>query len=177
MATMPSSGALYFSTLRDTFGGANPVYISHYYRGGSRVPATATSVPTSGQISMNQFYGASSYTTPVLSGPGSITQEVPSERPAVVRTWSPGWSASGGNGSYPCSWGKISGSSNASITANGSTANPTFSVTGTSLPIKGMGNGTYTYQTETWRCTLNDGVSSITKDYAITIGFENYDLV
>lgn len=52
---MPGSGAISFSQLQTEFGGANPISLSEYYNGGAYVSNGA--VPSSGAISMNQFYG------------------------------------------------------------------------------------------------------------------------
>jgi hypothetical protein len=57
--TLPSSGSISLSQIRTEFGGSTPTNLSSYYRGGAYVPSTATSVPTSGAISLSQFYGAS----------------------------------------------------------------------------------------------------------------------
>ena len=57
---LPSSGTISLNDLQTEFGGSNPIEISEYYRGGSRVPniTVNNSVPTSGQISLSNFYGA-----------------------------------------------------------------------------------------------------------------------
>ena len=58
---LPSSGTITLGNLQTEFGGSNPVGISEYYRGGGLVPDVAVNanVPTSGQISLSNFYGAS----------------------------------------------------------------------------------------------------------------------
>ena len=72
---IPSSGPVSFSDIQTEFGGSNPISMNEYYAGGANVPAGTTgtngAVPSSGQISVNQFYGTSdvvigsqSYTTP-----------------------------------------------------------------------------------------------------------------
>lgn len=57
---MPSSGTITFSQLQTEFGGANPIGINEYYKGGTYVPniSANASVPTSGAISMSNFYSA-----------------------------------------------------------------------------------------------------------------------
>lgn len=54
--TMPSSGAISLNDALTVYGSAN---MSELYRGGSRVPNTSpnSNIPTSGTISLNQFYG------------------------------------------------------------------------------------------------------------------------
>lgn len=58
---LPGSGVLTLADIQTEFGGTNPISLSEYYRGGGLVPDSAlnTSVPTSGVISVSDFYGAS----------------------------------------------------------------------------------------------------------------------
>lgn len=76
---LPGSGAITLAQIQTEFGGANPVGLSEYYRGGAYTTNNNTGVPTSGQISLSQFYGAVKdivgqieYTTP-----GTYTFVVP----------------------------------------------------------------------------------------------------
>jgi hypothetical protein len=57
---LPGSGALSLNDIQTEFGGSNPILITEYYRGGGLVPdiAANSSVPTSGQISLSNFYNA-----------------------------------------------------------------------------------------------------------------------
>ena len=57
---LPASGAISLNDLQTEFGGSNPIAITEYYRGGSLVPniTVNNSVPTSGQISLSNFYSA-----------------------------------------------------------------------------------------------------------------------
>ena len=58
---LPGSGVLTLADIQTEFGGTNPISLSEYYRGGGLVPDSSlnTSVPTSGVISVSDFYGAS----------------------------------------------------------------------------------------------------------------------
>lgn len=60
--TLPASGTITLGNLQTEFGGSNPIDISEYYRGGvsNLVPniSVNANVPTSGQISLSNFYGA-----------------------------------------------------------------------------------------------------------------------
>ncbi len=52
MATLQSSGAISLSQVQAVMGGANPISLSEYYRGGAYVPSTKTvdvREPTSGE--------------------------------------------------------------------------------------------------------------------------------
>ena len=52
------SGSLSMTEIVDEFGGSVPHSLSEYYRNGGAVPANNTNVPTSGTISIGNFYGA-----------------------------------------------------------------------------------------------------------------------
>lgn len=56
-----SSGSLALSEIQTEFGGSNPIGLSEYYRGGTYVPniSANSNIPTSGQISISNFYSAS----------------------------------------------------------------------------------------------------------------------
>jgi hypothetical protein len=58
------SAPISITNLVTEFGGSAPHSLTEYYRGGSLVPDTAfnASVPTSGAISLTNFYGSSSVT-------------------------------------------------------------------------------------------------------------------
>lgn len=55
--TLPASGPLSLANIQTEFGGSNPISMNEYYRGGAFVTANNTGVPTSGVISVNNFYG------------------------------------------------------------------------------------------------------------------------
>jgi len=60
---IPSSGPLALTDVQTEFGGSNPIGINEYYAGGTYVPSgtsgTYGAVPSSGQISLQNFYGTS----------------------------------------------------------------------------------------------------------------------
>ena len=53
-----SSGQISMTDIVNEFGGSVPHSLSEYYRNGGAVPGNNTNVPTSGTISMSNFYGA-----------------------------------------------------------------------------------------------------------------------
>ena len=70
------SAPISITDISDEFGGDLPDSLTEYYRGGGLVPDTAAnaSVPTSGAISLTQFYGATNtvtWTTTQTNGQGS----------------------------------------------------------------------------------------------------------
>lgn len=74
---LPTSGALTLSDIQTEFGGSNPIGLSEYYAGGLYVPSgtsgTNGAVPTSGIISISDFYGTQAGTTiTVTEGTDSI---------------------------------------------------------------------------------------------------------
>jgi hypothetical protein len=60
---LPSSGPLTLAQIQTEFGGSNPISLSEYYAGGAYVPVgtsgTYGAVPSSGAISIRNFYGTS----------------------------------------------------------------------------------------------------------------------
>jgi hypothetical protein len=60
---IPASGPLALTDIQTEFGGSNPIGLNEYYAGGSYVPAgtsgTYGAVPSSGAISIQNFYGTS----------------------------------------------------------------------------------------------------------------------
>lgn len=63
-----SSGQISLTDIQAEFGGSNPINLNEYYRGGAYVTdwTGTASIPTSGQASLSQFYGAASYPTQVI---------------------------------------------------------------------------------------------------------------
>jgi hypothetical protein len=61
--TLPTSGPLSLADIQGEFGGTNPIGLNEYYAGGGIVPAGTTgtygAVPSSGTISIQNFYGTS----------------------------------------------------------------------------------------------------------------------
>jgi hypothetical protein len=74
--TLPSSGPLSLGDIQQEFGGSPPTSISEYYKGGSYVQVydNAPNVPSSGPISISDFYGASSNDAPAVTWVTSPTQ-------------------------------------------------------------------------------------------------------
>ena len=56
--TLQSSGAISLANIQTEFGGSNPIGLSEYYRNGNYVPSSATTIPTSGTIQLDDFYGS-----------------------------------------------------------------------------------------------------------------------
>lgn len=63
MANLPSSGPLSLVQIGTFFNGPTPYSLRDYYRGGAYVPdiPANANIPTSGPISILDFYGASTF--------------------------------------------------------------------------------------------------------------------
>jgi len=61
---LQTTGAISLTDVQTEFGGTAPTAITEYFRGGSNVPDTAanSSIPTSGEVSLTDFYGGDSTT-------------------------------------------------------------------------------------------------------------------
>lgn len=86
--TLQSSGAISLANIQTEFGGSNPISLSEYYRGGAYTTTNNTGVPTSGQISLSQFYGTSAYVPP-----SEIQRNYFAA--AYSSSWALSWSSSG----------------------------------------------------------------------------------
>ena len=64
---LQSSGAISLNDIATEFGGSTPHSLSEYYRDGGLVTSNNTSVPTSGTISIGNFYGAADLITETAS--------------------------------------------------------------------------------------------------------------
>lgn len=103
---LPTSGPLTLTDIQTEFGGANPIGLNEYYAGGTYVPAGTTgtygAVPSSGEISIRNFYGTSNIppfvpvTRTYTSGTGA-TETVPTGATLVVITVDGGGGAGGYN--------------------------------------------------------------------------------
>jgi hypothetical protein len=102
-----SSGAVSLGNLQTEFGGANPISIDEYYLNGIYVSSNNTGVPTSGTISLQDFYGASANTLVTVTEAGATwTQNITNGRIArgfainrVADTRNTGWFNVGSFGS------------------------------------------------------------------------------
>jgi len=71
---LSSTGTIKFSQIQGEHGGANPISMSEYYRGGSYVSTNNTTVGTSGRLHMSNFRGtvrAVYVTYEIIGGGGS----------------------------------------------------------------------------------------------------------
>lgn len=169
---LPSSPPITSEMIRLQYGGSLPFRLRDYYRGGGRVPNVAanSNVPTSGTISFLNFLGQGTGgggggLSAVNSGAtGSQFRNEPA--PASVSVSASGTVfASGGSGSYTCTWAHLSGS--ASIPTPGANSfSPTFTAS----------VGKNTALTAVKRCTVSDGVNTpVTTDMNVRLEY-NTDL-
>jgi len=110
---IPSSGPLTFSAIQTEFGGSNPIGLNEYYAGGANVPAgtsgTYGAVPSSGTISVRNFYGTSDitpagqieYTRSISSGPTTLSWTCP-VGVTSVSVLIIAWGRNGGTAAFTC---------------------------------------------------------------------------
>lgn len=87
---LQTSGPISLADIQTEFGGASPTSISEYYKGGTYVPNTPTnaSVPTSGTISIGNFYGAAAYTADTTPDAFYFTNTTPRDTDRNTITYS-----------------------------------------------------------------------------------------
>lgn len=77
MTTPVSPNPISLDDVQTEFGGSNPIEIVEYYAGGSYVPVSVTGIPTSGQISLDDFYNKTKtvyqFTSATMSRNSGIT--------------------------------------------------------------------------------------------------------
>ena len=81
-----AAGTLSFSEIQAEFGGAHPISLSEYYRGGGRVPSGTSAIPASGAIRLSNFYGTSNIVTSSAFGTHYLpaNNEVKTESPPYI---------------------------------------------------------------------------------------------
>jgi hypothetical protein len=164
--TLPTSGPLSLADIQTEFGGSNPISLSEYYAGGAYVPAGTTGtngpVPSSGTISISNFYGTSNIPTlSVTADDVSGFSSGPSFSGFVTTSGSPNTTPTGGVGPYTYAWTHISTSGGNTPTVSSSTAqNPSWSAT--------VSDGDDSIST--WRVTVTDsGSRTASTDITVTL--------
>lgn len=167
LATLPvSPNPISLSQVQTEFGGANPVSLSEYYEGGAYVTSSDTqpnNIPTSGTISLWQFYGAAkNAATPPSSVAISPTTGVTCScssggaSTCACTTGTMTCTPTGGS-NYTYSWTWVSGSTYVVNSPAGSTTTFYRSATATWDPINAVCNelaGTY-------KCCVNGVCSAL----------------
>ena len=156
---LPSSGTMSLSMIAAEFGGAAPHALSEYYRGGGLVPDSPanSAVPTSGQIKLTDFYGATNISP--LSASASPPNLFGARPDAGTLSRTTTITASGGVPPYSYSTIWSSGGLGLSV-INGGTNTPGAS--GSASPTS--------ERTGTLRCRVTDSASS-THDVFINVSF------
>jgi hypothetical protein len=152
---LPGSGAMSIAMLQAEFStGANS--LSQYYRGGGIVPNTGTNVnvPTSGTISLSNFYNAAASTplSATLSPSYSFKTRATT---GILSTGTITCNPTGGNGTYTYSWSVLSNNAGGGLT-NGTT-NQTNNFNTGSFAVPN------TRQT-VLRCTVTSGGDTVNVD-------------
>lgn len=121
---LPSSGPLSLTDIQTEFGGTNPIGLSEYYAGGGLVPAGTTgtygAVPSSGTISIQNFYGTANYYTINNSlrlrgsATGYLSRTPGSASSTTTWTWS-AWVKRGSLGGFQRIFNAINAGNNTTI--------------------------------------------------------------
>lgn len=164
---LPASPPITSEMIRQQYGGGLPFRLQDYYRGGSRVPNTGanSNIPTGGAISFLSFLGQGAGGGGgglAASNSGAIGSVLQSEPAPASRSISANGNvfASGGTGSYTCTWSHLSGST--SITTPGANNfSPSFSAT----VFKN------TTLSAVKQCTVSDGVNSVQTNMTVSLSY------
>ena len=139
---LPASGPLAFTNIQTEFGGTNPIGLNEYYRGGPFVPvsSTTTTIPSSGTIAANNFYGtANRVDVPLTIGSPTYNYDVYTQASA-----SPSYVAGISNVAVTVSPGVTVGSTStgayAMLVPSSFSPGDTVTITNNGV-IQGMGGG------------------------------------
>ena len=155
---LPTSGPLTLSDIQTEFGGSNPISLSEYYAGGANVPAGTTgtygAVPSSGQISIQNFYGTQKFS---VSGgstfvDGSDTRVGAGSKTVTTSSASVG-TIVGGTAPFSYLWQYVSGDT---FTPNTSTSNSTTFSKNMTVSV-----GESVTNTGVYRCRITDSASNV----------------
>jgi hypothetical protein len=171
---LQSSGAISLQNLATEFGGSTPHSISEYYRSGGLVPNTGTNagVPTSGTVSLSQFYSTSAVTNHTVGQSGTPYGSGQTGTPGgtvVVTTDPVTATVSNGVGPFTYSWGYISGDTFTVNAASSATTDFTKSAAAPGV------DGTFNRFQGVYRCTVTDtGNSNYQASVDVTVTTDHY---
>lgn len=156
--TLQSSGQISLAQIAAEFGNGADYRLSEFYRGGAEVPNIPANygVPTGGQISFAQFYGATNYVPMNVSksGDASGANSTGTLNAAVsVTTNSVTISVSNGAGPFTYSWSYVSGTA-ATVNSSSSATTSFTRVANATLYDDCVA------RTATYRCTVTDSTSA-----------------
>ncbi len=127
--TLPSSGPISLQDIANEFGGSHPLSMSNYYAGGPHVPSGATGtngpVPTSGPLTLTNFYGTTA-TTPISVAAADAVNGDSAFADSATVTASTSAVVTGGVSPFAYLWAYVSGSTSISVNS-ATTQTPIFS--------------------------------------------------
>ncbi len=74
MTTPASPNSISLNDVQLEFGGANPIYISEYYAGGTNVPAGIAGIPTTGEIGLADFRNKTKVNVTVTPSSSNVSE-------------------------------------------------------------------------------------------------------
>lgn len=161
---LPTSGPLSLNDIKGEFGGPTSPSLGDYYAGGIYVPAGTTGtngpVPSSGPISIRNFYGTSNIPPLTVSIRSTLSRTAfgSGSSGLVVTNNSPNTTVAGGVPPYTYFWTMIAGFGDMAI-SSATAQNPTWSaVVDETAPL-----------TEEWIVTVTDSASTIAESNIMTI--------
>lgn len=155
---LPSSGPLSLADIQTEFGGSNPIGMNEYYAGGAYVPSgtigTYGAVPTSGTISIRNFYGTQKFS---ISGgstsvSGSDTRLGAGSKTVTTSSASAG-TIVGGTAPFSYLWEYVSGDT---FSPNTSTSSSTTFSKNMTVSV-----GQTVTNTGVYRCRVTDSASNV----------------
>ena len=95
---LPTSGTISLTDIQIEFGGSSPIGLNEYYKGGAYVTETdfAPNVPTSGSISLSDFYGAANTTLYTVTYTSDTTITLPATFRSPITVTALGGGGGGG---------------------------------------------------------------------------------
>lgn len=122
--TIKRSGIIGLEDVQNEFGGEAPISINEYYRNGAYTTGNNIVIPTSGGVSINQFYGASRYVPGVAVVTSTRSIILPPNVGSTLYYYCIGGGGGGGGGSSRIGYGYGAGGGGGS----GGAATGSFSV-------------------------------------------------
>jgi hypothetical protein len=163
---LPNGTTITLAQIQAEFGGANPISLTEYYKGGAYVRSFdyAPNVMVAGSISLSNFWNAYRAATLTVALSGSVSDGY-FARGSGTGACTPSITAtpSGGVGPYSYAWGYASGDTSFTM-SGGTSATCTFR---RSIAIVGTWNAIF-------RCVVTDSLGQTVTSADVGLSFDVY---